>query len=106
IFPEGISHDEPHLQPLRTGAARIALEAELKFGPLGVSIVPVGLVFDERGTFRTRVLVVVGEPIVPSLPGMELELARRDPASEFVAVRNLTARIAHAIEALTANYAS
>jgi 1-acyl-sn-glycerol-3-phosphate acyltransferase len=100
IFPEGISHDEPRLQPLRTGAARIALEAERRFGPLGVAIVPVGLLFDERGTFRTRALVVVGEPIDPA---PELELSARDEAA---AVRALTARIARAIEALTANYAS
>src|SRR5262249_33104026 len=27
LFPEGISHDQPELQPLKTGAARIALGA-------------------------------------------------------------------------------
>jgi 1-acyl-sn-glycerol-3-phosphate acyltransferase len=98
IFPEGISHDEPRLQPLRTGVARIALEAERRFGPLGIKIVPVGLLFDERGTFRTRVLVVVGEPLDPAP-----ELAAND---EVAAVRTLTERVARAIEALTVNYSS
>ena len=48
IFPEGTSHDEPSLQPLRTGAARIVLEAEARLGPLGTRILPVGLLFEER----------------------------------------------------------
>jgi 1-acyl-sn-glycerol-3-phosphate acyltransferase len=32
LFPEGISHDLSSLQPLRTGAARIALEAGIESG--------------------------------------------------------------------------
>jgi len=100
IFPEGISHDEPQLQPLRTGAARIAIEAELERGPLGVSIVPVGLVFDARQSFRSRALVVVGEPIDPAA---EVEAARGDGRA---AVRALTERIASAIERVTLNYRS
>ncbi|HTQ80079.1 MAG TPA: lysophospholipid acyltransferase family protein, partial [Thermoanaerobaculia bacterium] len=66
LFPEGTSHNEPALQPLKTGAARIALEAERRFGPLGVRLLPVGLTFDERGRFRSRALVRVGEPVDPA----------------------------------------
>src|SRR5262245_1952812 len=65
IFPEGISQPEPALMPLKTGAARIVLAAE-SAGPeaLGVSVVPVGLVFDEPGTFRTGwAVVTVGAPV-------------------------------------------
>jgi len=98
IFPEGISHDEPQLQPLRTGAARIAIESELERGPLGVEIVPVGLIFEARQSFRSRALVVVGEPIDPA---PEVELARTDARA---AVRALTDRIAAAIERVTLNY--
>lgn len=100
IFPEGVSHDRPQLQPLRTGAARIALEAELERGPLGVRIVPVGLVFEERTRFRSRALVVVGEPLDPA---PEVALARAD---EVGAARSLTARIADALERVTLNYRS
>jgi 1-acyl-sn-glycerol-3-phosphate acyltransferase len=100
IFPEGTSHDDPRLKPLKTGAARIALEAERRFGPLGLLIVPFGLVFEERTRFRSRVLVVVGEPLDPA---PEVELARRD---EPAAVRVLTARVAAALERVTLNYDS
>jgi 1-acyl-sn-glycerol-3-phosphate acyltransferase len=100
IFPEGISHDEPQLQPLRTGAARIAIETELERGPVGVAILPVGLVFEARQRFRSRALVVVGEPFSAAA---EVEAARADART---AVRALTDRIAAAIAEITLNYRS
>ncbi len=100
IFPEGISHDEPQLQPLKTGAARSLLEAERRLGPLGSRILPVGLLFEDRGRFRSRALVVVGAPIDPA---EEIELAAHD---EPTAVRLLTARVAEALERVTLNYRS
>jgi glycerol-3-phosphate O-acyltransferase/dihydroxyacetone phosphate acyltransferase len=62
LFPEGISHDAPRLASLKTGAARIALEAGARFAPLGLRILPVGLVFDQKGKFRSRALLRVGAP--------------------------------------------
>jgi glycerol-3-phosphate O-acyltransferase/dihydroxyacetone phosphate acyltransferase len=100
LFPEGISHNEPALQPLKTGAARIVLEAEAKFGPLGTRIVPVGLTFDERGRFRSRALVRVGEPIDPA---PEISIYKDDP---IAAGRALTARIDRALHQVTLNYTS
>ncbi len=105
LFPEGISHNLPALQPLRTGAARIALEAEAEHQGLGVRIVPVGLVFDVRPRFRSRAFVQVGEAVEP---GPELERYRAAAGSEerSVAVRNLVARIDAALREVTLNYAS
>lgn len=100
LFPEGISHDEPELQPLKSGAARLALEAEALVGPLGVRILPVGLVFEEKTQFRSRALVVVGEPIDPAV---ELSIFARDEAA---AARALTARLDAALRAVTLNFDS
>jgi 1-acyl-sn-glycerol-3-phosphate acyltransferase len=61
LFPEGISHDRPELQPLRTGAARIALGAAASGAR--VAIQPIGLTFDDKRSFRSRLLLCVGEPI-------------------------------------------
>ena len=63
VFPEGISHNEPAVQPLRTGVARIALGAAVDDGVAGVVVVPVGLVYDAKMRFRSRALVRIGEPI-------------------------------------------
>jgi glycerol-3-phosphate O-acyltransferase/dihydroxyacetone phosphate acyltransferase len=100
LFPEGISHNHPGLQPLKTGAARIVLEAEEKFPGLGVRIVPVGLFFDARGRFRSRALVEAGEPLDPA---PELALYQKDAPG---AVRALTARIDEALQDVTVNYAT
>src|SRR6476659_4676235 len=59
IFPEGVSHSTGRLVPLRTGAARMALSAER--AGTRVSLVPVGLNFDRKTTFRSRVTVIYGQ---------------------------------------------
>ena len=98
LFPEGTSHSDPALKPLKTGAARIVLEAERKFPGLGTRIVPVGLLFDAKQTFRSRALVRVGEPIDPA---PEIALDAQDPVA---AARALTARIDEALQDVTLNY--
>ena len=62
LFPEGISHPGPELAPLRTGAARIALSAVAE-GTEVLHIVPVGLLYGHRQTFRSPVSALVGAPI-------------------------------------------
>ncbi|MFL6258357.1 MAG: lysophospholipid acyltransferase family protein [Thermoanaerobaculia bacterium] len=98
LFPEGTSHSDPALKPLKTGAARIVLEAERKFPGLGARIVPVGLLFDAKQAFRSRALVQVGEPLDPA---PEIALDAQDPVA---AARQLTARIDQALHEVTLNY--
>ncbi len=91
IFPEGIGHFEPALQPLRTGAARMLLGARAAGAP-PVTLLPVGLVFRQPGRFREGAgAVLVGEPI----PTADCErLHATDPEA---AVRTLTARLAEGL---------
>ena len=60
LFPEGVSHDRGRLEPLRTGAARMALASTTRGHP--VTIVPVGLNFERMASFRSRVTAVFGRP--------------------------------------------
>jgi glycerol-3-phosphate O-acyltransferase / dihydroxyacetone phosphate acyltransferase len=113
LFPEGVSHSEPSLVPLKTGAARIVLEAARRFPDLSPLIVPIGLTFEAKGTFRSRALLVIGEPIDPA---PEIALDRNDAsvvaagaaagAASAPAVRALTARIDAGLKAVTLNYGS
>lgn len=87
IFPEGTTHDRPRLDPIKTGAARIALGARTA-GATNIAIVPVGLTFPDKVALRTSALVQFGEPI-------ELDdvIAPGIGVDDEKAVRSLTARI-------------
>jgi 1-acyl-sn-glycerol-3-phosphate acyltransferase len=63
LFPEGTTHSNTMMLPLRTGAARIALSAEAEANwHLNLQIVPVGLWYQDKAQFRSSVLVVFGQP--------------------------------------------
>ena len=94
IFPEGISHDNPSLAPLKTGAARIALEARDEAHVDKLHIVPIGLTFERKEAPRTRVLVQIGEPIA-------LDHWRAD---DEAAVTRLTDEIDLRLRRVTLNY--
>ena len=62
IFPEGTSHSNRELAPLKSGLARIALQArDAHIGRL--HIVPIGLLFENKATPGSVVGVRIGDPI-------------------------------------------
>jgi len=63
ICPEGVSHDEPRLRPIKTGAARIALGAVSTGEVADLKIVPAGLYYTSKTKFRSAVLLYFGNPI-------------------------------------------
>ena len=93
IYPEGTTHAEPRVQRIKTGAARIVLETLAKSPDLDLALIPVGLNFEQRKSFRSRVLVAFGEPI--PLAGA-LSRSREDP---WRAVDQLTDAIQVGMEA-------
>ena len=58
IFPEGTTHSDPQLRELKTGAARIALGANLD-----VAVIPTGIYYTAKHAFRSSALVMFGAPI-------------------------------------------
>jgi 1-acyl-sn-glycerol-3-phosphate acyltransferase len=97
VFPEGISHDEPALAPLKTGAARMALAAS-EAGAVGLRLLPVGLIFERKEEPRSRVLVRVGEPI-----DVGAWRARTGPSGDAA---RLTADLDVALRHVTLNFAT
>jgi 1-acyl-sn-glycerol-3-phosphate acyltransferase len=94
LFPEGASHDEPSLLPMKTGAARMALGAAART-EAPISVVPVGLYYTFKQRFRSSVLITFGDPITVTSPALD---ADGDPPR--VAVRALTERIGAALSEL------
>jgi len=104
IFPEGVSQPEPTLMPLRTGAARLVLGSDWDSGwvagrqrsPAGAAtLLPVGLMFHEPGSFRVgTALVLIGEPVPVG------DLAAPVSEGGDKAVRQLTERLGEALQRL------
>ena len=99
IYPEGVSHSDPALAPLRTGAARIALLAEARRGwELGLRIQPVGLTYARKHAFRGRAIAAYGDSFGIGFLRAEYERDERE------AVRRLTALIHERLGELTLNF--
>src|SRR5690554_6803332 len=63
IFPEGTSYKERILRELKTGTARIALEAErLNEGKLNLQVVAVGINYSQPEKFRSNILIDIDKP--------------------------------------------
>ncbi len=94
IFPEGKSHDDPRMAPLRTGLARMAMQAAER-GVRGIRIVPIGLLFERKEAPRSRILLQVGEPL-------DVDALR----SAHISVSTLTELVTARLEAVTLNFDS
>ncbi len=95
LFPEGTTHSNTQMLPLRSGAARVALGAEAEAGwPGQIHVAPVGLWYEAKTIFRSAVLIVVGDPVAV---GVYQAAFAEDP---FTAARQLTRRIRTALDAV------
>lgn len=91
LFPEGTSHSEPSLKPLRTGAARLALSTRAICGK-PVFVVPTSIYYEEKQTFRSRAALNFGAPLrVPVVPLNE------DHEPDSAAARGFTEEIHSAL---------
>lgn len=98
IFPEGTSFLERHLRELKSGTARIALEAEKRnHGKLNLTVLPIGLNYLQAEKFRSSVIVNVGKRIHVSeyLDAYNLETGK--------AARKLTEKFRISLENLLVN---
>lgn len=95
LFPEGKSHSEPQLQELKTGCARIALQAVARGAD--VAVVPVGLTYAEKERFGSAVHVELGERIAARA------FAPGPGEDAFARAQALTEAIATGLEKVTLN---
>ena len=95
ICPEGVSHDEPGLRPIKTGAARISLAAVSTGEVSNLQIVPAGLYYTSKTSFRSDALLYFGLPI--DVEPVELEPDGTPPRE---AVRALSSKIEKALRAV------
>lgn len=104
VFPEGTTHDDPSIRPLRTGVARIALAA-VEAGLDHVDVVPVGVSYQDKVALRDRAVLAYGDPI--RVVAADLPPGATDGDDEHRrAVRALTERLDVALRRVTPDFAS
>ncbi|WFD44187.1 hypothetical protein MPSI1_002853 [Malassezia psittaci] len=87
IFPEGGSHDQTDLLPLKAGVVIMALGAMANDPNLDVKIVPVGMSYFHPHKFRSRAVVEFGRPL--SVPKDKLDLFKQGGAEKRRAVSEM-----------------
>ena len=96
FYPEGTSHPEPWVNPIKTGAARVALQAEDRNDfTLNLKLVPIGINSLYPGVFRGSAFVNIGKPISSK---KYKDLYREN---SYAAAEKLTTEIQQAMEACT-----
>jgi glycerol-3-phosphate O-acyltransferase / dihydroxyacetone phosphate acyltransferase len=79
LFPEGVSHDDPHLRELRPGVAKLYYQARRLSSGAPPVIIPVGLHYDDKHVFRSSALVRFHPPLVLP-PDLDVTPAKDEPA--------------------------
>lgn len=102
IFPEGTTHDRPHLVELRTGVARIALQA-VDSGVDDLRIVPVGIAYEDKVALRGRALIVFAQPIDVAA---EVTRLRAEAGGEREVARALTDVVERRLRAVSPDFRS
>ena len=92
LFPEGVSYTESHLQPLKTGGARVVQAYEAKHDKK-LSVIPVGLSYTAKDRWRSHVLIDFGKALY-------LDDSIKDAREQVV---DLTTRLEIEIRKLTFN---
>jgi len=100
IFPEGGSHDQTSILPLKAGVTIMALGAMASQPGLDVKIVPVGLNYFNGHRFRSLAYADFGDPI--SIPP-ELVEKYKDKATKREACAALLETIYESLQAVTVN---
>lgn len=119
IFPEGKTHSRMRVEPLKTGTARIALDAvaawralggrsaaqdddadamdiDIEAAPRTLRIVPVGITYLVRHAFLSDVHVAIGAPLDPAA----IAEGQKGPRDDQGTVRAITSRVETALRDL------
>lgn len=111
VFPEGTSHTEPHLIPLKDGTSWAALEylaylrgtdanPGVKDGKPAL-VVPVGIAYCDKAKYRSRLAVTYAPAI--SMDEYRDDFLSGDEAQRKAAVKRLTKRMELELHKMTVN---